>query len=487
MTATDPPQNGDGSPTIDFIEASTLYEQAPNKGGGERDPEDPTEKEREDSLDDGNGEPGEESKNRECEEELEGKSQEEVLDDKGRGDPNREGTEHEEVLDIESSEPGKEPKEAELLPVTIEINSDDSDDSDSDDDAQFMSLPPSPGPMNATGDVDAVANTPAVVPEYLIERLRSLNLGDDAESAPARQRDGSRTPTQKTITDNLDLIHSVKGMYRILDLIQEEGSGGLVDKVIISQESLREFIESLRPGSYSSLTKVDFKGLDKVTIKPVGMYGNREEIVRFLLSIQAIDELIAEKLRRPEDGSSGVLGPALRSGLYAVKPREPAAPEKQVYVIYWPEVTTWDDDAVSSVQRNRVTFLRYLTKVADQVVALVSSDCAKSIVWDEGGDLQDVIDTSNADTDRLFTFEVEKTQEQEENMKIRPGFKVSSDLIKTHVPPPGSVVDATPFKPRLLFGEAYQGFLTQHLSSPEEDIVSFSRFEMSRTHLSDLL
>jgi hypothetical protein len=50
--------------------------------------------------------------------------------------------------------------------------------------------------------------------------------------------------------------------------------------------------------------------------------------------------------------------PILRSGLYVV--RSFVSPtEEQVYVLYWPEDTTWNDQAVSTVQRNRVTFMRY--------------------------------------------------------------------------------------------------------------------------------
>ena len=33
--------------------------------------------------------------------------------------------------------------------------------------------------------------------------------------------------------------------------------------------------------------------------------------------------------------------------------------EEQAYVLYWPEDTTWNDQAFSTVQRNRVTFMRY--------------------------------------------------------------------------------------------------------------------------------
>ena len=82
--------------------------------------------------------------------------------------------------------------------------------------------------------------------------------------------------------DELDLVHSIKGMYRILDLISEQSSGGLgeyptqigvfiliidlvsVDKIIISQNSLKAFINNVCPGAYISMTKVNFKTLDKI-------------------------------------------------------------------------------------------------------------------------------------------------------------------------------------------------------------------------------
>ena len=56
--------------------------------------------------------------------------------------------------------------------------------------------------------------------------------------------------------------------------------------------------------------------------------------------------------------ASGRSEPVLRSGLYIVRSFVSTS-EEQAYVVYWPEDTTWDDHAASSVQRNRVTFMRY--------------------------------------------------------------------------------------------------------------------------------
>jgi hypothetical protein len=62
-----------------------------------------------------------------------------------------------------------------------------------------------------------------------------------------------------------------------------------VDKVIIAQETVKDLINALSPGAYKSLTRIDFKAMDKVLIKPTGVYGSKSELVRFLVSIGAIN------------------------------------------------------------------------------------------------------------------------------------------------------------------------------------------------------
>jgi hypothetical protein len=45
-----------------------------------------------------------------------------------------------------------------------------------------------------------------------------------------------------------------------------------------------------------SLTKVDFKALDQFQVKPIGIYGSTEEIVRFLVSVAVIDDTMCVDL-----------------------------------------------------------------------------------------------------------------------------------------------------------------------------------------------
>lgn len=67
---------------------------------------------------------------------------------------------------------------------------------------------------------------------------------------------------------------------------------------------------------------------------------------------------------------------------------------------------------------------RYLTKIADQSVVLISDEHAAGIIWDDDS-IDDAADADADDeSDRLFTFQVAKTHEQEENVTTRPGFEV---------------------------------------------------------------
>ncbi|KAH9039442.1 hypothetical protein EDB83DRAFT_2228401 [Lactarius deliciosus] len=277
---------------------------------------------------------------------------------------------------------------------------------------------------------------------------------------------GSTEPTHR----GKDLSLSVKGVYPLLDLITEQGSSGLVDKIVIAQQSLQEFINALSPGAYSSITKVNFKILDDIVLKPLGIYGSKEEIVRFLREIKAIDDNTAQEVLVSSNGhAAGNSEPVLRSGLYVVRSFLSTS-EVQAYVVYWPEDTTWDDHAASPVQRNRVTFMRYLSKLCDQLICLLSSEHSRAIAWGDDDDRADresddddsdgkSIDSEKTDSNRFFHFEVAKTKDQEENVVVREGF-MTSPLIVNQTPPPEWDTNLRTFCPVLLRGEKVQGFMT---------------------------
>jgi hypothetical protein len=67
--------------------------------------------------------------------------------------------------------------------------------------------------------------------------------------------------------------------------------------------------------------------------------------------------------------------------------------------------------------------------MADRVVGLISPEHAAKIDWKEEIDAEAPLNEDEEESDRLFTFEVAKTNEQEENVVIRPGFVVSVLMI----------------------------------------------------------
>ncbi|KAJ7504160.1 hypothetical protein B0H11DRAFT_1709774, partial [Mycena galericulata] len=254
-----------------------------------------------------------------------------------------------------------------------------------------------------------------------------------------------------------DLMHSVNGMFRVLDMLSEPGRYNfLVNKIIICQESLKAFINELSPGAYSSLTKVDFKALDQLLIKPVGIYGSKSEIAAFLSAQGVVDELTANALCLSKDNDAA---PSLRSGLYLLRSFGLEPGKEQIFVIYWPEDTTWDDNANPTISRNRETFMRYLTKMCDQVTCLISEEHAQSIVW--SGDSEDAAASAeNNPPRRQYKFKVAKTNEQEETVAQRTGFKITTPLYAIDHPHLPAFIDPAVLKPRLISGETRQGFLT---------------------------
>ena len=113
-----------------------------------------------------------------------------------------------------------------------------------------------------------------------------------------------------------DLANDIPTMYRLLDLVSEQGSSGLgtrhlscfpypsthsrvcyaVDKVIIAQESLARFVNSICPGTYVSLTDIRFKVMEMLDVKPVGVYGSMDMLVAFLQSLGVVDEIMLVSL-----------------------------------------------------------------------------------------------------------------------------------------------------------------------------------------------
>ncbi|EIW81360.1 hypothetical protein CONPUDRAFT_165528 [Coniophora puteana RWD-64-598 SS2] len=320
--------------------------------------------------------------------------------------------------------------------------------------------------------------------------LPSVDGGHEASNisfkSPPTDVDGNTglPPKSASKVPDLDLSHSIKGLYRILDLIIEQGSGGgLVDKIIISQDSLQAFVNDMQPGAFASLTKVDFKLLDKVLVGPVGIYGDKKAIVDFLNRLGAVEKEIAAHLLKTEDERERST-PSLRSGLYVLRVPPSQGNESQIYVIYWPEDTTWNDGTASSVRRNRVTFMRYLSKICDQSIALLSADYAQSIVWKESEDDDTDTDSDDEGDERMGVFVVCKTNEQEESVKVRPGFTARVPMVASPERRHDTAPDvAIPMQPTLIRGETTQGFMTAGYKAAVKKVDEYNNRTINKTAL----
>ncbi|CAE7107205.1 unnamed protein product, partial [Rhizoctonia solani] len=262
---------------------------------------------------------------------------------------------------------------------------------------------------------------------------RSETSDSDTEMADAQSNFDDKSNLGRNAQDQSipsdtasdDILSGIPNLFRLLDLVDEQGS---VEKIVIDQNSLHRLLNIVRPGSYDSVSRINFKELDKLSIKPTGLYGTQSEIVEFLQQAQFLDDNSAALLSRVNKSADSP--PILRSGLYlALNPdHDYQGPSKFAYIVYWPEDTTWDDQAASSsVRRNRVTFMRYLTKLADQTISLVSSSQARAFVWDTSAHNKDLPEDQqdNDDDSRLYSFEVSKSLEQDEDAVGSPGFTVA--------------------------------------------------------------
>ncbi|EIW81351.1 hypothetical protein CONPUDRAFT_82336 [Coniophora puteana RWD-64-598 SS2] len=352
---------------------------------------------------------------------------------------------------------------------------------DSDDDDLYMDIVDAEEsgwqklPSSSTGGDNPLSS-------HVIADDPPMDTGVDAKRVPLGAGKAS------SAAQDLDLSHSIKGLYRILDLISEQGSGGgLVDKIIISQDTLQAFANDVQPGSFTSLTKVDFKLLDNVLVKPLGIYGDKRAIAEYLERVGAVGNDISTQLLKKED-ERGSGSPSLRSGLYILRVSAAQLEDNRVYVIYWPEDTTWDDNAISSVRRNRITFMRYLSKICDQTMALMSGEYAQAIVWKETEDDDTYMDSDDEGSERMYAFEVCKTNEQEESVKVRPGFTTPSySIMGIQERPDGMPEDLNMIQPRLIYGEAVQGLITACYKPAKEQVESFNDRPMNKTRLENFI
>lgn len=84
----------------------------------------------------------------------------------------------------------------------------------------------------------------------------------------------------------------------------------VVDKVIITQESFGKFVNNICPDAYQSMTHVDFQALDHLSIRPIGVYGSKSELVRYFRSLDMVDDDLYDHSYSRRTFSEPPVGPA---------------------------------------------------------------------------------------------------------------------------------------------------------------------------------
>ncbi|ETW76255.1 hypothetical protein HETIRDRAFT_442401 [Heterobasidion irregulare TC 32-1] len=395
---------------------------------------------------------------------------------------------------------GSEPLTTDLAPVNVDSDTqsvialEDVDDADIDSDDQYYSVAasrnstPIDSPQtrsifisenaNVSLDGHSTIDHPRLQIEDLVvdlppspnNHMKTL-IDDQILTSTVNIDESASTPlfttlsssTETALSNDLDLLCRITGMYRLLDLILERGNDGLVHKVVIAQESLGELINVLRPGAYHSMTKIDFKALDHTSIKPVGVYGSKPEIVKLLLSAGAITEQIGHLLLKAQIDHSEPMHSHLRSGLYFVILPEPFGDSFNAFVVYWPEEATWEDGASSSVSKNRCTFMRYLLKLVDQTIAVLTTEQSKAFKWTVPDQVIDTEDNKlDDDFGRIISFEVAQTRDEVEGVSSMDGFQMTLPIPSSNIAIPDHLSDRQDLRAStsIVAGETSCGFIT---------------------------
>ncbi|PKC68809.1 hypothetical protein RhiirA1_440393 [Rhizophagus irregularis] len=251
-----------------------------------------------------------------------------------------------------------------------------------------------------------------------------------------------------------DLADYISNLYRLLDLRNDEGSNGIVDKIIISKEYLRKLCNDMVPSSFESISEIDYTELNSISFRLIGCYGNRNLIAKFLLSRNIIDQKLYDSLT-----ASVSIGdtnqPSLRPGIYLS-----IVNSNLGLIIHWPEIGCYENASNDSspIKRNMVNLHRYLTKLTDHQMCFMSDKDLENFDLN----LENSCNNSDDDDDIHYRFEVKKSQEEKDDFKIDNGFKVNlSNEIKIEIN--NQMEDDVPLNPIVVESTTNQSFVTRQL------------------------
>ncbi|PKY13750.1 hypothetical protein RhiirB3_425628 [Rhizophagus irregularis] len=249
-----------------------------------------------------------------------------------------------------------------------------------------------------------------------------------------------------------DLCEYIPGLYRLLELCKDDGSNGLVDKIIISKNFLRKLCNDMVPLSFKSISDINFTKLNSISLRLIGCYGNHTLIAKLLLNKNIINKKIFDLLvvSQPSMGKS-----YLRPGIYLSLVNPGLG-----LIIHWPEIGCYEENTSSQRKKNMTCLHRYLTKLTDHQLCFMSDKDLESFDWN----MEDSDIDSDDNDDTCYDFEVKKSQEEQEDLedfKIYPGFEVNlPHNIKAEINNQTKDVSLSPI---VVGSTTHQSFITRQL------------------------
>ncbi|GBC16228.2 hypothetical protein GLOIN_2v1865248 [Rhizophagus irregularis DAOM 181602=DAOM 197198] len=294
-------------------------------------------------------------------------------------------------------------------------------------------------------------------------------------------------PETTTEYDNSnDLCKFIPGLYRLLDLCKDEGSNGLVDKIIISQQDVKRLCNKIMPNSFKSISKINYEKLNSRSIRLVGCYGRNELIAKFLFIKNIINQKNYKSMiscSSSADTSSRDYTPSLRPGIYLQQVDKTKNVNPLFLVIHWSEDGCYDDSVSSYRKKNMTNLHRYLTKLTDHQICLMSERDLESIDWQIAPN--EVSDDESDDDDGeggvCYDFEVKKSQEQKEDFEISPGFRINiSGLVSCQAQNSYNCFTNIPLDSSVVESVSNQTFFTREIL-PETKITDSSTIPFKST------
>ncbi|RHZ48993.1 hypothetical protein Glove_535g6 [Diversispora epigaea] len=253
---------------------------------------------------------------------------------------------------------------------------------------------------------------------------REANVSDDEIKMDYKTIDDQTDGQPISKNDLCDLI---PGLYRLLDLCKDEGTNGLVDKVIISQQHIEKFCNEMVANSFKSIAKIRYDRLNSRRFHLIGCYGRNELIAKLLLGKAIINQSTYELLIHNDSNAAEA---TLSPGIYIQK--LPSDNEEhnfdipQFLLIHWSEDGCYEDSASSYQKKNMTNLHRYLTKLCEHQICLMSDKDLACINWQK-------LDVDDDDDDEAgFIFEVKKRDEKKRNFELFPGFDLYHEKLVDH-------------------------------------------------------